>query len=52
MLRPETMEKPLELVEARYDRKSDRWDEFKGFDSADRKQSYVFDESAFRWVRS
>ncbi len=52
MLRPETMEKPLELVEAQYDRKSDRWHEFKGFGSFDRSESYVFDESVFRWVRS
>ena len=52
MLRPETMEKSLQLVEAHYDRKSDRWHEFKGFDSLDQKQSYVFDESIFRWVRS
>jgi hypothetical protein len=52
MLRPETMEKPLQLVEAHYDGKSDRWHEFKGFDSLDQKQSYVFDESIFRWVRS
>jgi hypothetical protein len=52
MLRPETMERPLQLVEAHYDRKSDRWHEFKGFDSLDQKQSYVFDESIFRWVRS
>jgi len=52
ILRPETMEKPLQLVEAHYDRKSDRWHEFKGFDSIDQKQSYVFDESIFRWVRS
>jgi len=52
MLRPETMEKPLELVEAQYDRKSDRWHGFKGFGSSDRNESYVFDESVFRWVRS
>jgi hypothetical protein len=52
MLRPETMEKPLQLVEAHYDKTSDRWHEFKGFDSLDQKQSYVFDESIFRWVRS
>ena len=52
ILRPETMEKPLQLVEAHYDRKSDRWHEFKGFDSLDQKQSYVFDESIFRWVQS
>jgi hypothetical protein len=52
MLRSETMEKPLELVEAQYDKKSDRWHEFKGFGSSDRSESYVFDESVFRWVRS
>jgi hypothetical protein len=51
MLRPETMENLLQLVEAEYDRKSDRWHKFKGFDSPDRNQSYVFEESAFRWVR-
>jgi|GEM_PF-2708607 len=52
MLRPGTMEKSLELVEAHYDKKSDRWHEFKGFGSSDRTDSYVFDESVFRWVRS
>jgi hypothetical protein len=52
MLRPETMEKPLELIEAAYDKRSDRWHEFNGFASADRNESYVFDESIFRWVRS
>ena len=51
MLRPETMDKPLELVEAAYDKKSDRWHGFKGFASAGRNESYVFDESVFRWVR-
>ncbi len=51
MLRPETMEKPLEFVEAQYDKKSDRWHGFKGFSSPDRSESYVFDESVFRWVR-
>jgi hypothetical protein len=51
MLRPETMEKPLGLVEALYDRRSDRWSGFKGFDSSDLNESYVFVESVFRWVR-
>ena len=51
MLRPESMEKPLELVEAAYDKKSDRWHEFKGFTSAAQNESYVFDESVFRWIR-
>ena len=52
MLRPETMEKRLEFVEAEYDKKSDRWHAFTGFGSPDRDESYVFDESVFRWVRS
>jgi hypothetical protein len=52
MLGPGTMEEPLELVEAHYDKKSDRWHEFKGFGSSDRNERYVFDESVFRWVRS
>jgi hypothetical protein len=52
MLRPETMEKPLEVVEAEYDKSSDRWHGFKGFASSDRSESYVFDETVFRWVRS
>jgi hypothetical protein len=52
MLRPGTMETSLELVEAHYDKKSDRWHEFKGFGSSDRTDSYVFDESVFRWIRS
>src|SRR5438046_9739810 len=51
MLRPETVDKPLELVEAVNDKKADRWHEFKGFASADQNQSYVFDESVFRWIR-
>ena len=52
MLRPETMEKPLELVEAVYDKGSDRWHGFKGFEPSSPNESYVFDESVFRWVRS
>jgi hypothetical protein len=52
MLRPETMEKSLGVVEVEYDKRSDRWHGFKGFDSSDRNESYVFDETVFRWVRS
>ena len=51
MLRPETMDKPLMLVEAIYDKKSDRWHEFKGFTLTGRNEGYVFDESVFRWIR-
>jgi hypothetical protein len=52
MLRPETMERSLDVVEAEYDKSSDRWHRFKGFDSSNRNESYVFDETVFRWVRS
>jgi len=51
MLRPQTMEKPLLLVEVAYDKKSDRWHEFRGFTSTSRNEGYVFDESVFRWIR-
>lgn len=48
MLRPETMEKPVELVETVFDRNSDRWFKFHGTSSTN--ENYVFDESEFRWV--
>jgi len=48
MMRPETMEEPLEHVETSFDRKSDRWQNFRAVGLNDRKE-YVFDESLFRW---
>ena len=48
MLRPETMIEPLERVEASYDRRTDRWQGFRGIGLNDRRE-YFFDESAFRW---
>jgi len=48
MIRPETMVDPLERVQGSYDRKSDRWQGFRGVGSTDKKE-YVFDESSFRW---
>ena len=51
MLRPDTMDRPLDIVEAEYDKGSDRWHRFRGFDSSDPAERYVFDESVFRWVR-
>ena len=48
MMRLETMVEPLELVETRYDRKSDRWQGFRGICATD-KREYVFDENLFRW---
>jgi hypothetical protein len=48
MMRPETMVERLERVETSYDRKSDRWQGFRGLGLSDKKE-YVFDESLFRW---
>ena len=50
MLRPETMEKPIQTVEAAYDKRSDRWHLFQG--STLSEERFVFDDSLFRWVRS
>lgn len=51
MLRSDTMDRPLGIVETEYDKGSDRWHRFRGFDSSDPAEGYVFDESVFRWVR-
>ena len=48
MMRPEMMEESLEHVETSFDRKSDRWQSFRGIGLADKKE-YFFDESIFRW---
>ena len=48
MLRPETMIEPLGQIETSYDGKTDRWQNFRGIGSEDKKE-YVFDESLFRW---
>ena len=51
MMRPETMVEPLEQIEASYDRRTDRWQGFRGVGLNDRRE-YVFDESLFRWKTS
>jgi hypothetical protein len=48
MMRPETMTESLGQVETSYDRKSDRWQDFRGVGVNDGKE-YVFDETLFRW---
>ena len=48
MMRSEIMVEPLGQVEASYDRKTDRWQWFRGIGLND-KRVYVFDESLFRW---
>ncbi len=48
IMRPETMVEPLEQVEASFDRRTDRWQGFRGIGLNNRRE-YVFDESAFRW---
>lgn len=50
MLRPEMTEKPLVTVETTFDKRSDRWTWFRGLTSTN--EGYVFDEAAFRWVKS
>jgi hypothetical protein len=50
MIRPDTMEKPVQSVEVTYDKKSDRWFKFEGLTATDEK--YVFDDALFRWIRS
>ena len=47
MIQPETMGKPIDIVEAVFDQKSDRWHDFRGFSLG---ESFVFDEVSFRWV--
>ena len=51
MLRPDTMDQALVRIESTYDKRSDRWNDFRGSTSS-AEESYVFDESVFRWVRS
>ena len=48
MMRPETVVEPLGQVETSFDRKTDRWQGFRGVGLNDRKE-YFFDESLFRW---
>ena len=43
MMHPETMIEPLEQIEALYDRRTDRWQGFRGVGLNDRRE-YVFDE--------
>lgn len=47
MLRQENMQEPIEQVEAIFDKKSDRWQGFRGYSS---DQHFVFDDSMFSWV--
>src|SRR5260370_22524 len=46
MMRPDIMVDSIERVEATYDRKTDRWQDFRG---TVKDREYVFDESLFRW---
>jgi len=48
MMRPETMAEPLGHVETSFDKKTDRWQDFRGIGLTDKKE-YFFDESLFRW---
>ncbi|HZY94215.1 MAG TPA: hypothetical protein VFE98_05050 [Candidatus Bathyarchaeia archaeon] len=48
MLRPELMDTPIGLVEAFYNRTTDRWEEFRGTSKGD--EVYRFDDGSFRWI--
>lgn len=48
ILRPETMNEPLEKIKVSFDRKGDRWSEFRAVDH-DGLKDYFFDEALFRW---
>ncbi|HEV2120878.1 MAG TPA: hypothetical protein VGS11_12350 [Candidatus Bathyarchaeia archaeon] len=47
MMRPDTMVESMERVETTYDKKTDRWQDFRG---VGKDRVYVFDESSFRWT--
>jgi len=49
MIRSETLDKPLQMVEGSYDRLSDGWSRFEGLTATDEK--YLFDDALYRWVR-
>jgi hypothetical protein len=46
MMRPDIIVDAIERVETTYDRKTDRWQDFRG---SVKDREYVFDESTFRW---
>ena len=48
MICSEIMAEPLGQIETSYDRRTDRWQGFRGIGLADKKE-YVFDENLFRW---
>jgi len=48
VMRSETMVEPLFRVETSFDRKTDRWQGFRGMGVNDGRE-YVFDETLFRW---
>jgi len=51
MTGPGTVEEPLGLIQCVFDKKSDRWDSFRGFTLSDEKRVYAFDDNSFKWTR-
>ena len=49
MTRPENMQEPLSTIECTYDKRSDRWHQFRGFGVSGGKRVYSFSEADFRW---
>jgi len=44
------MMEPLGLIECVFDKKSDRWSEFRGFSLSREKTAYTFEGSTFKWT--
>ncbi len=49
MIRTEMSPEPFSKVESLYDRRSDRWSDFRATSLASRDRVYAFDESTSRW---
>ncbi len=45
------MEKPLGIIECLFDKRSDRWDKFRGWAQSGDETEYSFDDSSLTWVR-
>ncbi len=50
MLKPEATDQPLAVIECSFDKASDRWSDFRGFNPSNEKRVYSFSEADFRWT--
>lgn len=51
MIREERSVEPLGLIECSFDKKSDRWSDFRAY-SLSKERMYTFDNSTFTWMRT